>query len=366
MTILGMMSGTSMDAIDCIISEIKISSNFNLTYNVIEQNCFPIPLLIRKKIIRAIENPKLNFEELDNLIGKFHSNCALKLKNTHLLDSIAIHGQTIYHKERIKSLQIGNPKYLYENHKVPIIYNFRKHDILENGTGAPLMPYLDWLLLKNTNFSDFTLNIGGISNITSIPKNTNRNQVIGFDTGPGMALIDECCIHFWKVSFDKNGMYSEKGKINEKLLNHLMDHPFINKNFPKSTGRDIFGKKMVLQIVDKYQHESPENILRTFIAFTAKSISTNLNKILNFTPLYSRLFISGGGIHHPILIDDLKKYSQIQYINNSKVLGIHTDYKEALLIAILGYSKLNQMKSNMPSVTGANCEVVLGEIYTRN
>ena len=120
---------------------------------------------------------------------------------------------------------------------------------------------------------------------------------------------------------------------------------------------------MVIKVINKYNRETPQNILRTFIAFTAKSISTNLNKIRNFTPSNSRLFISGGGIHHPILLDDLKKYSQLQYIENSNLIGIHPDYKEALLIAVLGYSKMNQIKSNMPSVTGANCEVILGDIY---
>ena len=153
-------------------------------------------------------------------------------------------------------------------------------------------------------------------------------------------------------------------KINEKLLKDLMNHPFINAKFPKSTGRDIFGKKMVNEIVDKFPQESPQNILRTLIAFTAKSITSNLNKIRNFTPSNSRLFISGGGIHHPILLDDLKNYSQIEHIENSNTVGIHPDYKEALLMAVLGYSKMNQLKSNMPSVTGANCEIVLGDIYT--
>ena len=364
LTILGMMSGTSMDAVDCIISEIEISKDFDFSFNVIEQKSFPIPLQIRDEIISVVENPELDFNELDNQIGKFYSKCASQLKNTNMLDSFAIHGQTIYHEERVKSIQIGNPKYLHDKFNIPILYDFRKNDISENGTGAPLMPFLDWLLLKKSDFSDFTLNIGGIANITSIPKKANKDEVVGFDTGPGMALIDECCMHFWDAPFDKDGQYSKNGKIIEKLLIDLMNHPFINAKFPKSTGRDVFGKNMVLKIIEDYPHESSQNILRTLIAFTAKSITSNLNKIRNFTPSNSRLIISGGGIHHPILLDDLKNYSQIQNIENSNSLGIHSDYKEALLMAVLGYSKLNQLKSNMPSVTGANCEIVLGDIYT--
>ena len=363
--VLGIMSGTSMDAVDCIISEIEISNNFDFSFNVIEQKSFPIPLQIRDEIISVVENPKLDYHGLDNQIGEFYGQCVSQLKNTNLLDSIAIHGQTIYHKERVKSIQIGNPKYLHHKFNIPILYDFRKNDISENGTGAPLMPYLDWLLLKNSDFSDFTLNIGGIANITSIPKDANKDEVVGYDTGPGMALIDECCMHFWNAQFDKDGQYSKNGKIIEEILNDLMNHPFINEKFPKSTGRDIFGKKMVNEIVDKFHQESPQNILRTLIAFTAKSITSNLNKIRNFMPSNSRLFISGGGIHHPILLDDLKNYSQIQSIENSNSLGIHPDYKEALLMAVLGYSKMNQLRSNMPCVTGANCEIVLGDIYTQ-
>ena len=363
MTVLGMMSGTSMDGIDCIIAEIQMSNQYELSFKIIETYTQPIPNDLRNEIKPFIENPNLDYKSLDKKIGHFYSQSASQLSQTSQLDLISIHGQTIYHKERIKSIQIGDPKFIYEKFKTTVVYNFRKNDILVNGTGAPLMPFLDWLFLKDSNFFDITLNIGGISNITAISKCGHKNEVIGFDTGPGMSLIDECCMHYFNVLYDKDAHYSKDGKLIPEMLNELMQLPFIKMDYPKSTGRDMFGKKLALKFIDKYYFESPENILRTFIAFTAKSISENLNKIRNFRPSDARLFISGGGINHPIIIEDLKKYSQIKFIENSNSLNIDPDYKEALLMSVLGYTNINHIPNNMPSVTGANKDVILGEIY---
>ena len=279
------------------------------------------------------------------------------------LDLIALHGQTIYHEERVKSIQIGNPEPLFKQFNIPIIYNFRKADIEVGGTGAPLMPFLDWAILRKSGFNDITLNIGGISNITVVPRDGKRDSVIGFDTGPGMALIDECCLRFWNNPFDENGKFSENGIIIHKLLNELIDHPFIKMEFPKSTGRDVFGEKFVKKIVQRYLDENPNDILRTFVAFTAKSISENLKNVRNFSPLVNRLIVSGGGIHHPILMNDLKIYSGINEIYDSTILDVDPDYKEALLIAVLGYTKFNEISNNMPSVTGAENEIVLGDVF---
>lgn len=365
MNILGMMSGTSMDAVDCILVEVLINLNNDFKFKIIEQTSFKIPSSIRSKIIKAIERPKLNHDKLDNEIGRLYQECASKIKNKNLIQLIAIHGQTIYHKERFKSIQIGNPKYLHEKFKLPVIYNFRKNDILMNGTGAPLMPFLDWLMLKKSNFNNYVLNIGGIANITYIPKNAKKSQVIGFDTGPGMSLIDESCSYFFNSNIDFDAKYSKDGIVNKKLLNELMTHPYVNAQFPKSTGRDIFGKNFVKNIAVKYYEDQPQNIVRTFVAFTAKSISININKIHKLKGLNKEvyLFISGGGINHPLLMEDIKNYTDIFHIKSSTLLFINPKYKEALLMAVLGYSKIHQIESNMPSVTGATNSVVLGEEY---
>jgi len=362
-TILGMMSGTSMDGVDCIISKIKINDIYKLTFEIIEQKTIPIPNELRNKIELAVENPHLDYHSLCDEIGKFYSSSAMQLNNTKNLNIISIHGQTIFHEEKVKSIQIGNPYFLSKQFNIPVIHQFRIKDINAGGTGAPLMPFLDWLLLKNSNQLDFTLNIGGISNITVVSKNGSKNEVIGFDTGPGMALIDEYCNQIWGEPFDNNAKFSKNGKIIYELLDYLMSHPFIQMEFPKSTGRDIFGKNFILEIIKLFNQEKPENILRTFVAFTAKSISINLNKVRNFIKSEYRLFISGGGIHHPLLIKDLKDYTQIKHIYHSDILGIHPDYKEAFLMAVLGYTHFVNLTNNMPSVTGAKKNVVLGEKY---
>lgn len=360
--VLGMMSGTSMDGLDCIIVEIQIKCYDKLKFKIFEKKSFNIPSKLRNEISKIVDNPQMNFLSLHKKLGNFYTSCASQLNNHSQLDLISYHGQTIFHKERIKSIQIGDSLPLRNHFNIPILYNFREADIKVGGTGAPLMPFLDWLIFKNSKYNDITLNIGGISNITYIPKNGIKNQVIGFDTGPGMSLIDECCLYFWNIPFDIDGLKSKKGKVNQKILKDLMKHPFIDLNFPKSTGRDIFGKNLTHEIIKMNTDENPYNILRTFVAFTAKSISKNLYKIRNFSPLENRLFISGGGVHHSVLIDDIKLYSGIKRLHDLNDVGINPKYKEALLMAVLGYTRFNNISNNMPSVTGAKNETILGDI----
>ena len=197
------------------------------------------------------------------------------LDNRHV-DLIAFHGQTIAHQDGVSTRQIGDPKNLYNIFKVPIIYNFRQADIDSGGNGAPLMPFLDWILFKERDIPIITLNLGGVANISYIPKSGKREDVLGFDTGPGMSLIDETCRILLDMDMDHNGIISRSGSINQKLLNELMSHEFIRKDPPKSTGRHEFGKEMVYNIIEKYPRIKTEDLLRTFSIFTAKSVAINL------------------------------------------------------------------------------------------
>ena len=215
MKVLGIMTGTSLDGVDCCYANIEVSKSYNFKYKIIDSFTFPFKGKVLKDIKKSIKNRNLKNNKIaDKSLGKYLRDVSSKFIKNKRLDLISIHGQTIYHLDKIKSVQVGSPKYLFDHFNIPIIYNFRSKDILLGGTGAPLMPFLDWLLYKNLNQSIITLNIGGISNITYIPSNGLQNNVLGFDTGPGMCLIDNFVKKKYNENIDYNAKYSQNGKKN--------------------------------------------------------------------------------------------------------------------------------------------------------
>ncbi|MAV64596.1 MAG: hypothetical protein CBC84_000445, partial [Pelagibacteraceae bacterium TMED124] len=255
MIVAGFMSGTSMDALDCSIVDIFIDSNLNLNYKIIAKESFLFDESVINQIISYIGcKDKVKIDKIDNFLGKEFLRLSRSFLSLHHFDYISIHGQTIYHKNKVKSVQVGNPCYLGDYFNVPVIYNFRLKDIKSKGTGAPLMPFLDWLIFKkDTDGGIMTLNLGGISNISYIM--LNKKDVLGFDTGPGMCLIDQCVKKLWNESYDFNGEYSSYGTINKSMLNYLIDNcGYILSPPPKSTGREEFGEDYFNQIYNQYRN----------------------------------------------------------------------------------------------------------------
>ena len=360
--VLGLMSGTSMDGLDMCLAEINISENYLFSYNIIKTASEPFSAQTKFIIQNAIEGK--NIELAHTYLGEQFSQLCIKHFDSANVDAIAMHGQTIAHEDGVMSQQIGNPQFIADAFQIPVVYNFRQADIDVGGNGAPLMPFLDWLLFNNSDYDKIILNIGGIANFTHNPRYAKKGDIIGFDSGPGMALIDEFCKLKWNEACDWDGKYSSTGNIIKPLLDELMMHPFVKKEYPKSTGRNEFGLKYVQKIVEKWDEHPPENILRTFVAFTAKSICENISNLRNFTLENSTLIVSGGGVHHPIIMEDLKMHTQLKVINSAEI-DIDPDTKEALLMAVLGACRIRNITTNIPSVTGAKSHVVLGDIYQR-
>lgn len=361
-TALGLMSGTSMDGLDCCLCTINLSSSYRLKYDIIDWKTYPYSLNTRSLIQNAINDPSI-IQNIDHKLGLIFSEIAVDFLNGRSIDVVGSHGQTIAHQDGVSTIQIGNPKSMFDTIGVPIVYNFRQADINAGGNGAPLIPFLDWLLFRESTLDTITLNIGGIANLSFIKANASKNEVIGFDTGPGMALIDECVRICWEESFDCDGKFSSKGILMPELLERLMKYEFILKPPPKSTGRHEFGPVLVNKILQQYSDYNSEDILRTFVTFTAKSIVYNIQKYLKFSPLTARLIINGGGIHHPLLIQEFKKISNITNIINIKDYNLHEDNKEAFLMAVLATARIQQLSSNIQTVTGAIEDVILGDIW---
>ena len=360
MRILGLMSGTSCDGLDCIDINLDVSKSYNLNFEI--NNFFTVPyskadrsylLSIRGKESCLVEDSdKVTRIFIDSINSFFNHSKS----DYHM---IACHGHTVKHIDKVVSIQLISPDILYHEYRVPIVYNFRELDICEGGNGAPLMPFLDYLLFRDSNIDIITLNIGGISNISYIPSSGFRNKVLGFDTGPGMSLVDKASEVFFDSDVDLNGIYSKQGKIDSILLEELMSIGYIVKDPPKSTDIDEFGYELINSIKLRYGELSGHDIVRTFVQFTINSIELNINKFINSKNF--KLIYSGGGTNHPIILEWLKKSSY-----DSKSIsdyGIDSSIKESMLIASLGVAKLRNIPSNMPSVTGAKNNIVLGDIY---
>ena len=363
MRILGLMSGTSCDGLDCIDVNLNLDKFYNFEFKINNFSTFEYTQE-EKLFLSSLRDTNYNStnEDEDRLSKIFinHINSFMNKYNDRY-DLIACHGHTVKHIDKVISIQLISPEMLYNIYKTPIVYNFRESDISHGGNGAPLMPFLDYLLFASSKANIVTLNIGGISNVTYIPNSGNKSKIIGFDTGPGMSLIDKASEIFFGESIDRDSVYSKKGKVNKILLNELMKIDYIFKVPPKSTDSNEFGYALINNIINKFSRISSFDIIRTLVQFTIDSIQFNINKYIKSNDF--KLVYSGGGTEHPIISTWLNNMTCITESISS--YGIDSSIKESLLMASLGYSRVKKIPNNMPSVTGAKEYILLGDIYER-
>ena len=364
MKVIGLMSGTSMDGLDCCYTDISINNNYDFTYKIIDFKTVRFKEKIRNLIKQSIgSHDDVLLNNCSNELGCIFLEIVKSFIKNNKFDLISMHGQTVRHLSKIESVQIGNPKNLYDYYKKPVIYNFREKDILLGGNGAPLVPYLDWLLYKKSNKNIITLNIGGISNVTLLPKDYKRDEVVGFDTGPGMCLIDSYVSLIWNKNYDVNGELAKVGNVNFTMLDYLMNDQYVNKSYPKSTSTEYYDINFLNTLLNKFDYIEKYSFLRTLVHFTVLSIYKNVEFFIKDNKDYN-LILSGGGINNLTLISDLKDlFNKNQIFNLNEFNNIDRDIKEGLLMAVMGYSKYNNLYNNMPSVTGASKYESYGKVY---
>lgn len=360
--VIGLNSGTSFDGIDVALVTFK-NNNLkpifidgivcNYPKNVKEQ--------IRKIMVETLRATSLR-KKLDITLGKLFANAALKMIKRNKLKKenvllIASHGQTIFHKPKVKSIQIGNGKIIAKHAHIKTINNFREKDIKAGGEGAPLMPFLDCVLFKNVEGCIATLNIGGISNVTVLDK---KIKPIAFDIGPGNALIDLISRLSFKKDFDQNGKLAKKGKVDFKLVERALRDPYFKKRPPKSTGKEHFNENFIKKYFSKIKKK--EDKLATVTFFSAKVIEKAFHDFI--FPKYNvkEIIISGGGIRNKTLINHIRKLLPNVRLVASDKYKMPFEYKEAILFALLGYTCFKQIPNNIPSCTGARKKVILGKI----
>ena len=358
-TILGLMSGTSMDGID---STIIVSDGLKI-YKYYPQYSFQYNKITKINLTKSF-NQLTSFlknkdaqEELTYKVTIDHYKAATQMINqTNVVpELIGFHGQTIYHNAKKKiSLQLGNAKLLAKLLKIDVVSNFRQNDILNGGEGAPLAPIYHKLLLENYKIElpSCIINIGGITNITYY----DNYDLIGFDAGPGNGLMDQFIQSISNQQFDKKGKIASKGIINKKFIDKFRNNKYFKKIYPKSLDRQDFSKIYNLILSDKM---SIEDKMATLSELTIQSIIVSIN-MLPQTP--KNIIISGGGAKNMHLIKRLKSTFK-ETISLSCDIGISTQRLEADLVAFLAIRCLKKYPITFPKTTGVKKPTIGGDLF---
>ena len=356
--VLGMMSGTSADGIDVALVRIS-GAPPNLNARLLSHASVKYPPALRKEILRVAEQRPLIAGALSQLnfrLGELFAGAAIAACRHFrvALSKIALvgsHGQTIFHQGRpipyfgsptASTLQIGEPSVIAARTGITTVGDFRPADIALRGQGAPLVPYADYLLYRHTKLGRISLNLGGIANITVLPRAAKPQQVLAFDTGPANMLIDALVAHFTqsRLRFDKNARLAMQGRSLPALLDDLLGDPYLKLAPPKSTGREYYGHaylKMLFSLGRHYR-ASPNDLIRAATIFTALSVVDALNRFVLPTTKIQQLIVSGGGAHNPLILAQLAAALPGIEVLPSGRLAIPEDAKEALAFALLAFS----------------------------
>ena len=359
-TVLGLMSGTSMDGVDACLADIELSGDA-LAFDCLDTVTVAFGDEDKATIVRSLSGNADDVAALHSRLGEVYIQVARDLLRGRPVDLVGCHGQTVAHRDGRFTLQVGAMTPLGLLLNVPVISNFRDADLAVGGNGAPLMPFLDWLLARSREAPTVLVNIGGVANISALLPGANQEAVAGFDTGPGMGLIDEAARLLFGASYDEDGHHSESGVVSEALLDELMAHPFVRRPPPKSTGRDDFGARLVEQLNGQFSLP-PADLLRSLVQYTARSVADNIRRFVPYHARADKLIVSGGGVHHPLVMADLQAELPTMKVVTSLEIGIDPDFKEALLMAVLAVAHVQGIPANMPGVTGAKRKVVLGQL----
>lgn len=374
--IIGLMSGTSVDGLDialCTISghgsetEVELSAfetiPYNPTFKAEIKSVFSKKEVDLEKL--CLLNPWIALQQAA-MINTF-------LKNRHLtkedVDLIASHGQTIYHAPKAQhqkknfgnaTLQIGDGDHMAVATGIITVSDFRQKHIAAGGEGAPLAVYGDYLIFSKKDEDRIMLNMGGIANFTYLPGSLDTSEIFSTDTGPGNTMMDALTqLHYPGKYFDEAAAVAKQGTVNEVLLLALMDHPFFEQPFPKTTGPEVFNLKYLQLAKEKtgLTNLSVFDTMATLNLFSASTIAAAIHKTMK-GKTHVHLYASGGGMHNPLLMQHIKYLLPDALIHETGELGIHPDAKEAVLFAVLaneciagGTVQFSNREKPVPSVT---------------
>ncbi len=379
MKVIGLISGTSVDGIDSALVEIS-GQEQDLQIELLKGETYPYPVELKEQILAVCHGDTLSLENLAKLDDAIATNFALAARSLQSAQAkaelIGSHGQTVFHRPpQLQqgalgySLQLGRGELIANLTNIPTVSNFRAADIAAGGEGAPLVSKIDTCLLAHPNKHRVVQNIGGIGNVTYLPPNHELNweqQVCGWDTGPGNALIDLAVrkLTDGRQTYDENGSWAASGTPCIKLVEKWLKQDFFWRSPPKSTGRELFGENYLAHCWQDASKEqlSPADWLATLTQLTVASIAHSYRNFLPQMP--DEILLCGGGSQNLYLKQCLQAELKPARVLTTSDVGVDVNFKEAIAFAVLAYWRFNSsIPGNLPSVTGAKQPMLLGEIH---
>jgi anhydro-N-acetylmuramic acid kinase len=384
--VIGLISGTSVDGIDAALVDIS-GTDLDIKIELVAGATYPYPADLRERILAVCGGAAISMAELaelDDAISLAFAQAAFNIQNGYEKATlIGSHGQTVYHRpprgaggdKEIKSpytplgysLQIGRGEAIANMTGITTVSNFRVADIAAGGHGAPLVSRIDAALLSDYQEYRCIQNIGGIGNLTYIPPRSDNwlEKICGWDTGPGNSLLDLAVQHLTngEKTYDENGSWAASGVPCHSLVEQWLSQDYFQLPPPKSTGRELFGVSYLHQCLkdaEAYQL-SPEDLLATLTELTAASIVYSYRTFLPQMP--QRVLLCGGGSRNLYLKSRLQQILQSIAVMTTDEVSLSADFKEAIAFAVLAYWRQMDTPGNLPTVTGARQEVLLGEVH---
>lgn len=361
---IGLMSGTSLDGIDAV------AVRFEPRFELLGSYSMALPKEIRQRILTLCTSDTDEIEQmgiLDNHLAHLFAQASLELieqAGIAAADIAAIgsHGQTIRHRpEHGFTLQIGNPSLIAELTGITTVADFRRRDMAAGGQGAPLVPAFHKALFSDPHKNRVIANIGGMANITFLPA-AATDRVIGFDTGPGNVLLDGWISRQLNKTYDADGQWAAGGQCHAGLLHQMLQLPYFSLQPPKSTGREQFNMDWLQQQLDTIGQPIPiADVQATLLELTARTLADAVRVICPADN--GELFVCGGGSHNRTLMTRLTTLLAPLRVTTTSDLGLHPDWVEAAAFAWLAHQTLHNRCGNLPAVTGAKGERILGAIY---
>lgn len=405
-TALGIMSGTSCDGVDLCVASVMVQADGNVSIQAGPHSTLPYPSSMSERLISSRELPVAKLSSLSFELGGFFADCVSDFLEEHGLaasgiDVIGSHGHTVFHNPPQNgqsspqcagvnteqpetsqtrespgqpassktpgppgvpaTLQIGEPSTLSERTGIVVVSDFRAADVAAGGQGAPLVPFVDYLMFRKFP-ETAALNIGGIANVTVIGE--SLGDTFAFDTGPGNCLIDEAVrlLSGGESRFDVDGKLAATGRFHRPALDTLLENPYFDTDPPKSLDREQFGHSMALTLIDMMKDIDKAAVVATATEFTARTIHRAFEKFVFPNRKITQVIVSGGGIHNLTLLRRLEELLRPVHVISSTHFGIDADAKEAMAFAVLAGLCLAGLPGNIPSATGARRPVILGKI----
>ncbi len=360
---IGLMSGTSMDAMDAVL--VDLGSSFPLQKH---QVSIPLPETLRKSLFALCQdgpNEITRLAKADIQVAEISAQAvSILLKEASVsasdIQAIGSHGQTIRHLPEVgNTLQIGSPSHIAELTGILTVADFRRRDMAAGGQGAPLVPAFHEAVFRHPEKSRVILNIGGIANISILPT-AKHIPVSGFDTGPGNALMDYWNQKHQGTRYDLNGNWAASGSVDHALLHDCLSNAYFSRQPPKSTGREHFNAEWLNSFLGKHSGLAPADIQATLMELTAKSIAADIQR---YAADCQELFVCGGGAYNSALLERIAFHLPDISVSSTRSLGLAAEWVESIAFAWLARQTIHGLPGNLPSVTNAKGQRILGGIY---